>query len=143
MEVARECGIEHTANMKKESFEAAIQRVYGEEGFQVGFEAVGVQPTMDNLVNNIEKGGEIVVACVFEKPPTINMAFVGEHELKIIGTMMYKQEDYEEAIKKIAEGEIITAPLVTMHFPFEQYLEAYQCIDEKGDKTLKVISDVQ
>ena len=143
LEIAKQCGIDITANMKEETFENAVKRVFGDEGFQVGFEAVGAQATMDNLVNNIEKGGEIVVAGVFEQPPRINMAFVGEHELKIIGTMMYKHEDYEEAVKYISEGKIITASLVTKHFPFEQYLDAYKYIDEKGDRTMKVIIDVR
>ena len=143
LEIAKQCGIDITANMKEETFENAVKRVFGDEGFQVGFEAVGAQATIDNLVNNIEKGGEIVVAGVFEQPPRINMAFVGEHELKIIGTMMYKHEDYEEAVKYISEGKIITAPLVTKHFPFEQYLDAYKYIDENGDRTMKVIIDVR
>ena len=143
LEIARKCGIDYTANVKEESFETAVKRVFGEEGFQVGFEAVGVQPTMDSLVSNVEKGGEIIVAGVFGEPPRINMAFVGEHELKIIGTMMYKHEDYEEAVKYISEGKILTAPLVTKHFPLERYLDAYKYIDEKGDRTLKVLIDVQ
>ena len=109
----------------------------------MGFEAVGIQATMDNLVDNIEKGGEIVVAGVFETPPKINMAIVGEHELKIIGTMMYKHEDYEEAVNNIASGKIITEPLVTKHFSFGEYFGAYQYIDKKGDKTMKVMIDVQ
>jgi L-iditol 2-dehydrogenase/threonine 3-dehydrogenase len=98
---------------------------------------------MDNLVDNIEKGGEIIVAGVFGEPPRINMAFVGEHELKIIGTMMYKHEDYEEAVKNIASGKIITEPLVTKHFSFGEYHDAYQYIDAKGDRTMKVMIDVQ
>jgi len=141
--IAEGCGLEYTANVSKESFEDAIERAFGSAGFQVGFEAVGVQATMDNLVDNIEKGGEIIVAGVFEEPPRINMAFVGEHELKIIGTMMYKHEDYEEAVKNIASGRICTEPLVTKHFPFAAYFDAYQYIDTKADKTMKVMIDVQ
>ena len=140
--IAAECGLEHTANVSREPFEEAIKRIFGNDGFQVGFEAVGVQATMDNLVDHIEKGGEIVVAGVFGEPPRINMAFVGEHELKIIGTMMYKHEDYEEAVKKIAEGKIITDPLITIHFPFGAYHDAYKYIDAQGDKTMKVMIDV-
>jgi len=142
LNIAKQCGLENTANVIKESFKEAVSRVFGEEGFQIGFEAVGIQDTMDSLVANIEKGGEIVVAGVFEEPPRINMAVVGEHELKIIGTMMYKHEDYEEAVRFISEGKIITDPLVSKHFPFEQYHDAYKYIDEKRDKTMKVMIDL-
>jgi len=142
LNIAEQCGVDYTANVNRESFKEAVKRVFGNEGFQVGFEAVGTQDTLDSLINNIEKGSEIVVAGVFEKPPVIGMSIVVEHELKIIGTMMYKHEDYEDAVRFISEGKIITDPLVTKHFPFENYLDAYKYIHEQRDKTLKVMIDL-
>ncbi|TSA34406.1 MAG: Zn-dependent alcohol dehydrogenase, partial [Porphyromonadaceae bacterium] len=50
---------------------------------------------------------------------------MGEHELNVFGSMMYRQEDYEAAVDMIASGKIITAPLLTKSFPFRKYLEAY------------------
>jgi L-iditol 2-dehydrogenase/threonine 3-dehydrogenase len=143
LSIAKKCGIEYTANVSEEPFADAVKRAFGDGGFQVGFEAVGVQATMDNLVNHIEKGGEIIVAGVFEKPPVINMAFVGEHELKLTGTMMYKHEDYLEAVSMLAGKKILVEPLITDHFPFDDFLNAYRFIDEQKDKTLKVIITVQ
>jgi L-iditol 2-dehydrogenase/threonine 3-dehydrogenase len=142
LKLAASCGIDFTANVAKESFEDAVERVFGDEGFQVGFEAVGVQSTIDGLVGMIEKGGEIIIAGVFEEDPTINMGFVGEHELSLIGTLMYKHEDYLEAVQFIAQNRICTEPLVTKHFPFEQYDEAYQHIDRVGPETMKVMIDL-
>ena len=39
--------------------------------------------------------------------------------------------------------QVDLAPLITNHFPFKRYLEAYHFIEEKKDKTMKVIVDVQ
>ena len=142
LKMAANCGLKFTANVSTESFEEAVKRVFGEEGFQVGFEAVGVQATIDSLISNIEKGGEIVIAGVFEDNPNINMGFVGEHELKLIGTMMYKHEDYLEAVEFISENKICAEPLVTKHFPFEMYDDAYQYIDKQGPETMKVMIDL-
>lgn len=69
----------------------------------------------------------------------VNMGFLGEHELNVLGSMMYRHEDYEEAVKFIAEGKIITKPLITSNFAFEQYLEAYKFIESEGDKSVKVM----
>lgn len=140
--IAQRCGIRYTANVAQEPFEKAAKRVFGTEGFQVGFEAVGVQATMDNLINTIEKGGEVVVLGVFEEHPRINMGFVGEHELRIVGTMMYRHEDYDEAVQMISRNSIVTGPLVTMHFPFEHFLDAYKFIEVQGDKAMKVMIDL-
>jgi L-iditol 2-dehydrogenase/threonine 3-dehydrogenase len=142
LKMATSCGIQYTANVSKESFEEALERVFGEEGFQVGFEAVGVQATIDGLIANIEKGGEIIVAGVFEENPIINMGFVGEHELSLIGTLMYKHEDYLEAVEFISQNKICTEPLVTKHFPFEEYDQAYKYIDMVGPETMKVMIDL-
>ena len=142
LDIARACGIQYTANTAKESFEGAIDRVFGDEGFQTGFEAAGVPQTITDLIQHIEKGSEIIILGVYEENPTINMGFVGEHELKLIGSLMYRHEDYEEAVEFLSKNKIITEPLVTKHFPFEQYVDAYHYIEEMGDKTMKVMIDL-
>jgi threonine dehydrogenase-like Zn-dependent dehydrogenase len=55
---------------------------------------------------------------------------------------MYKHEDYKQAVDLIASGEVITEPLLTNHFPFEQYADAYAYIEQQGDNVLKVMIDV-
>lgn len=56
--------------------------------------------------------------------------------------MMYRHEDYEEAVDFISQGRIKTAPLITHHFPFGQYLDAYKFIEKNNDKAIKVMIDV-
>ena len=68
--------------------------------------------------------------------------YVGENELNLFGSMMYRNEDYEEAVAMIASGKIYTKPLISKHFPFEKYLEAYEYIEKQKDKTMKVIIDL-
>lgn len=142
LKTAGDCGLRHTANISREPFEDAVRRTFGETGFQAGFEAAGVQSAMHDLIRLIEKGGEIVVLGVFDRDPRINMGYVGEHELKLIGSLMYKHEDYREAVDFLADRSIVTDPLVTRHFPFEEYGEAYEYIERQGDKSLKVMIDL-
>jgi 2-desacetyl-2-hydroxyethyl bacteriochlorophyllide A dehydrogenase len=142
LEIAQKCGIENTSNAANESLADAAKRVFADDGFQVAFEAVGVEPTMSAAVDNIEKGGDIVVLGVFGEKPRIDMSIVGDRELSLIGTLMYKHEDYEKAVELIAEAKVITEPLVTKHFPFAQYTDAYKFIEAQGDKTLKVMIDL-
>ena len=142
IEKAKECGIEYTINVASESLEQGIKRIFGEEGFQLGFEAAGVQNSLDALMANVEKGGEIIILGVYAENPRINMYYLGEHELNVFGSMMYRHEDYIEAAELIASGKIHTCPLITKHFPFDEYTSAYKYIEEKADKTMKVMIDV-
>jgi L-iditol 2-dehydrogenase/threonine 3-dehydrogenase len=142
LEKAKECGIEASCNIKTAKLAGAIDRVFGADGFDVAFEAVGLESALNDAVQCINKGGEIVVLGVFGERPRVDMSIVGDRELSLIGTLMYKHEDYQQAVEWIASGALKAGPLITRHFPFEQYAEAYRFIDAQGDKTLKVMIDV-
>ncbi|MEN9919619.1 MAG: hypothetical protein RL662_2055 [Bacteroidota bacterium] len=136
---AQECGIENTANVSKEKFSDAIKRVFGDEMFQVGFEVSAVQECITDLVAHIEKGGDIVIVGVFAKPALIDLAIVDEHEISIIGSMMYFHEDFELSAEYLKYGKINVKPLVTHHFAFDDYAEAYTFIDNHREECMKVI----
>ena len=139
---AIDCDIEFTSNAAVESLDDASKRVFGKEGFDIAFECAGVEIALDQAVQHVNKGGTIVVVAVYGDRPKVDMAIVGDRELSLIGTLMYKHADYQEAVTLIDMGNIITAPLFTSHFEFERYLDAYEYIDQQGDKTLKVIIDL-
>ncbi len=142
LQKAKECGIMNTLNVSKEPFADGLSRVFGNEGYQTGFEAAGVQDSLDVLMANIEKGGEIIILGVYAENPQVNMYYLGEHELNVFGSMMYLHEDYLEAANLIASGKIHTNPLITKHFPFDKYAEAYKYIEKQADQTMKVMIDV-
>ena len=142
LDIARQCGIENTLNVTTASLEEGVKEIFGEEGFQVGFEVAGVESSIRSLMKSIEKGGTIVVVAVFEKDPALSMFYLGEHELTLIGTMMYRHEDYIEAVNKVSSGQINLKPLISNRFPFEQYDEAYKFIDANRISSMKVIIDL-
>jgi threonine dehydrogenase-like Zn-dependent dehydrogenase len=67
---------------------------------------------------------------------------VQDRELNLVGTLMYKYEDFTRAVELMAAGRVVTAPLDSRHFPFERYLEAYRFIDGAGDTSMKVFIDL-
>jgi len=142
LDIARQCGIDGIINVAKTSIKDGIHAYFGNEGFQVGFEAAGVQASLDVLMQYVEKVGEVIILGVYSKNPTVNMYYLGEHELNVFGSMMYHHEDYEAAVNMISSGMIITDPLYTISFPFEKYLEAYKYIKERGDRSMKVMIDL-
>nr|WP_299382891.1 alcohol dehydrogenase catalytic domain-containing protein [Allomuricauda sp.] len=142
LDKAKDCGIEHVSNPKTESLAKGVECAFGSEGFDVGFECAGVEIALDQLIQNINKGGDVVAVAVYGDKPRVDVSLLGDRELSLIGTLMYKHSDYEEAVKYIESGEISTRPLITKNFPFESYLDAYKYIDKQGDETLKVIIDL-
>lgn len=142
IKMAKECGINNVFNSNDKKTSDAVLEVFGDNGFNLAFECVGVQPTVTSAIENIEKGGSVVVVGVFAENPKINMGFVQDRELEIIGTLMYKREDYLEAVKLIDSEKIKIKSLFSKHFDFFQYNEAYNFIDKERDKIMKVFIDV-
>lgn len=143
LQKARECGIPYTLNVAKRPLKEAAKEIFGEEGFQVGFEVAGVESSIRSLMECIEKGSDIVVVAVFAKDPALSMFYLGEHELRLIGSMMYRHEDYVTAIDFVNKGIIRLEPLISNRFAFERYDAAYQYIDEHRETTMKVIIDLE
>ena len=142
LEIASKCGIRHTSNPKDLSLKEAGEKAFGSSGFDIAFECAGIEATMTEVIETIQKGGTIVVVGVFSEKPRIDLGFVQDRELNLIGTLMYKYEDYENAVQLIDSGKVKTEPLYSKHFPFSAYSEAYEFIDAQKDKTMKVFIDL-
>jgi len=142
LEIATKCGLDHVSNAESEKLNEAVYRVFGEDGFNVAFECVGVEATMDEAISSIQKGGTIVVVGVFAEKARIDLGLVQDRELKLIGTLMYKYEDYVRAVELLDAGQVIGEPLFSKHFSFSNYEKAYKFIDDQGDKTMKVFIDL-
>lgn len=140
---ARECGIKHTLNITKKTLKEAAKELFGEEGYQVGFEVAGVEVSIRSLMETIEKGSDIVVVAVFAKDPALSMFYLGEHELCLIGSMMYRHEDYLTAIDYVSKGIVNLKPLVSNRFAFEEYDDAYKFIDTHRETSMKVLIDFE
>jgi len=140
--IAAACGIDHVCNIREERLVDFANRLFGDGGFDVAFEAAGSEEALDDALRNVRKSGRVVAVGVFEQKPRVDISLLGDRELTLTGTLMYKHADYEQAVKWIAHGDIVTEPLITRHFPFERYAEAYSFIEEQAHQTLKVMVDV-
>jgi len=123
LEIARQCELTATSNAKEETLAQAAERVFGQDGFDVAFECVGVEPTITAAIASIQKGGTLVVVGVFGEKPRIDLGLVQDRELNIRGTLMYQRPDYRRAVELIASGGVITEPLMSKHFAFDDYLQ--------------------
>jgi len=142
LDVARQVGIELTCNVANEPLARAAERAFGADGFDLAVEVSGAEASLASLVAEIGKGGTLLVVGVYGEKPRVDMSVVCEHELTVLGSMMYRHEDWEQAVRWIASGDVKTEPLVSKHFPFDQYAEAYAFIEEEGERSMKVMIDL-
>ena len=140
---AAECGVDHCVNTAVENLGDAIAKVYGPDKADVIYDCAGNNETMGQAIRYARKGSVIILVAVFASMATIDLAVANDHELDINSSMMYRREDYLTAIELVEAKKVSLFPLVSKTFPFRQFTDAYQFIDENRDSTLKVIINVQ
>ncbi|MGM9521117.1 MAG: zinc-binding dehydrogenase [Oscillospiraceae bacterium] len=141
LEMAETCGLD-VNNPAEQPLADAILEKFGPDRADVIFECIGNGKTLNQAVEIARKGSTVIVMGVVADPYPINMGFVQDHEISMIGTSMYRVEDWKESIDLVNKGLINLEPLVTHHVPFTEYAEAYKLIDEQKDKAMKVIIDM-
>lgn len=138
LETASRCGIK-TVNPDREDLEERIASIFGLDKADVIFECVGINATVKQAIDCARKGSDIVIVGVFADLGTINMGFVQDHELRLIGTAMYRVEDYLKSIELAAAGRVTLDALITHTVGFRDYPRAYQIIEEQKDRAMKVM----
>lgn len=143
LEKAKECGIEHVLNTKRDDLGRVIEECFGPDKADVIYDCAGNDITIGQAIRFARKGSTIILVAVFAGIAKVDLAVLNDHELKLDSSMMYRREDYEDAINLVTEHKVALKPLVSKQFPFHQYADAYRYIDENRESTMKVMIDVQ
>lgn len=143
LSVARSVGADYAVNTGETDMEKALRDAFGSDKADVIYDCAGNDITMGQAIRCARKGSTIVLVAVFSKLASVDLAVLNDHELELNTSMMYRHEDYVDAIRLVSEGKVQLRPLMSRHFAFQDYLKAYQYIDENREMTMKVIIDVQ
>ena len=143
LEKAKECGIDVCVNTLHKDFGEAMVEAFGPDKADVIYDCAGNNITMGQAIQYARKGSVIVLVAVFADMATVDLAVANDHELDIKSTMMYRHDDYVDAIDLVNAGKVHLKPLISKTFKFADYLKAYQYIDENRETTMKVIINVQ
>ncbi len=142
LELAKSLGADYVVNTMKEDYGQALLNAFGPDKADVVYECAGSDITMDQAIQNGRKGSTIILVAVFGKRASVDLAKLNDSELDLNTSMMYRHEDYVDAIRMVKEGKIQLKPLQSAHFAFEDYKKAYEYIDNNRESTMKVIIDV-
>lgn len=143
LQKASECGVDFCVNTKEKDFGDAMIEDFGPDKADIIYDCAGNNITMGQAIKCARKGSIIILVAVFAGMAQIDLAVLNDHELDLNTTMMYRNEDYLDGIRLVEEGKVILKPLISKHFAFQDYLKAYQYIDDNRETTMKVIINVQ
>lgn len=143
LDLAKECGIDYAVNTMKTDLETAILEHFGPNRADFILDCVGSPKTLEQAIRFARRGTNIVLVGNFYDLVPVELALVQRRELNLIGHMNYLAEDYDDAIRFIAAGQVKVNALISKHFDLKDYTAAYQFIDDNvGGAVMKVLIDV-
>ena len=142
LEMAKKSGIDYPVNIKNEDAAQVMREKFGEDGADVVYECSANEKALNQALDIVRKGINIVIVGVYGNRAAVNLANVQDREYSLVGTLMYTEEDYLEAIGLVRVGKVDLKALISKEFPLEQTAEAYQYIEEHKDDVQKVILNV-
>ena len=142
LEIAKTCGADHVFNTLRDDPEPEVLRIFGRDKPDLIYDCAGNDVSIGQAIRIARKGSMIILVAVFSSMASVDLAVLNDHELDLNTTMMYRHNDYVEAIELVRQGKVRLQPLMSRHFPFRKFLDAYRYIDANREKTMKVLIDV-
>ena len=139
---AKELGADKIVNSVSRDLVEFIRETYGENGIDLIYECVGREETLSEAIQIARKGTKIMIVGVPEENPRVNLAYIGDRELELIGSLMYIRDDFEEAIDLIQKKKIQVQPLITHSFKLKDIKKAFELILKKKENVMKVLIEI-
>jgi len=116
-----------------------ILKQTGDIGVQRAFEAVGLEITLQQALQALQKGGEAVLVGLFEDEHIALPAniFV-QKEISLVGSQGYHW-DFQRAIELVKHGKIDLEKMITHQFHLEQTQQAFDTIMDPNQNAVKVV----
>lgn len=142
LEIAEKCGIRHCVNTAVRDLGGALESCFGTGEADIIYDCAGTDVTIGQAIRYARTGSRIILVAVFKGVTSVDLGALADKELKLCTTVMYRNEDYLDAIGLIDEKKVDLKAMISRHFPFREYEDAYRYLLDNRNKVMKVIIDV-
>ena len=125
--VALSTGATEVVDPGEEPLVEAWKRLAGRRT-PVVFEAVGVPGVIQQLFRDVPPGTRIMVVGVCMESDVVNPFFAISKELSVQFCLAYNNEEFRDALRALAEGEIDASSMVTGHVDLDGVPGAFEAL---------------
>jgi 2-desacetyl-2-hydroxyethyl bacteriochlorophyllide A dehydrogenase len=122
--LARELGADATHALADGSLDDVGRRFSGREGVDCVVETAGTADAVTEALSLVRPGGRVVLTGLPHEPTPVAFFSVVRREVTITGSMIY-QDEFGEAMRLVAAGDVRTRPLITHRFALDQIARAF------------------
>jgi alcohol dehydrogenase len=139
LEAAKLFGADVTINNSRQNALEAVLELTGGLGADVAIEAVGIPSTFELATTLIRPCGHVANIGVHGKPATLHLETLWIRDVTIT-TGLVDTYSTPTLLRLTTGGQLNVAPLVTHHFGFDDFIEAYDTFSRAADTgALKVV----
>jgi (R,R)-butanediol dehydrogenase/meso-butanediol dehydrogenase/diacetyl reductase len=138
--LARAMDIGPVVDPTADGFGEMIRDLTGGVGVDLAVECSGTGPGLTTAIASTRARGNVVQTGLHTKPASVDMMFVANTEVSIIGSLCYYMTDWPRVIRLVAAGKYPVAKAVTTTIPLVDVVTAGfdVLVDPTGDQ-LKVL----
>ncbi len=103
------------------------------DGADLAFEVSGSEPGALAMTDVLAGRGRAVVVGIYPQPVPVDLFKFFWRELTLVGSRVYADEDFREAIELIAAGRVPARRFLSATFPMSRATEAFEHLDAGGD----------
>ena len=108
-------------------------------GIPVVFECVGVEGTLSQAMQLVDRGGRVIVVGVCMTEDRIHPMVGINKQLTLKFVRGYTTEEYEEALTDLGDRKIDTSPMVTRTISIDELPAAFEALAEPNDCKIVVV----
>ncbi len=108
-------------------------------GIPVVFECVGVEGTLSQAMQLVDRGGRVIVVGVCMKEDRIHPMVGINKQLTLKFVLGYSPEEYAEALTALGDRKIDTSPMVTRTISIDELPAAFEALAEPNDCKIVVV----
>ena len=140
LELALECGAYYIADLTEISLRDAVIRSFGSvRKADVIMDCAASPSAFEAILEASRPNSEIIITGNYKTPVSIEFPWIQRREVQLTGHMMYVREDYQAALRLLAEHRIHTEKLISQRWSFEQYPQALIFADEHPLDVMKMM----
>jgi (R,R)-butanediol dehydrogenase/meso-butanediol dehydrogenase/diacetyl reductase len=121
---------------------ASVEQWTDGAGADVAFEVSGSAQGVQNAVASLRARGRLCLVAIHTEPREVDLFRFFWRELTLVGARLYEREDFEEAVRLVAVGDIPARQLITHVEGLSDALHAFELL-ESDASVMKVLIDCQ
>jgi len=119
-----------TINPKTSDAVERVNHLTGSKGADVVFEVSGSQPGVDLMTAAAATRGRVVMVAIHASKPNVDMFQFFWRELELFGARVYRPEDYDQAMRLLAEGVVDCGSFITDIRPLSDIQSAFEALTQ-------------